>query len=76
MEFMSENEYNTHVKRVGIKDQFIEHGSISELYRLCGMDAISIAKVIAESIGTKSREVSANGQVAPYNQPYISTINS
>lgn len=76
MEFISENEYNTHVKRVGIKDQFIEHGSISELYRLCGMDAISIAKVIAESIGTKSREVSANGQIAPYNQPYISTINS
>jgi 1-deoxy-D-xylulose-5-phosphate synthase len=44
MEFMSENGYNNEVKRIGIPDQFIPHGTIPELYRLCGMDADSILK--------------------------------
>jgi 1-deoxy-D-xylulose-5-phosphate synthase len=46
MEFMSENGYATRVKRIGVPDGFIEHGSIGELHRLCGMDAPSIARVI------------------------------
>jgi len=46
MEFMMEKGYTPKVTRVGIPDRFIEHGTIPELYRLCGMDAESIAKVI------------------------------
>jgi 1-deoxy-D-xylulose-5-phosphate synthase len=46
MEFMSGNGYATQVKRIGIQDQFVEHGSIPELYRLCGMDAASMAAAI------------------------------
>ncbi len=42
IEFMCENGYMTPVKRIGIPDQFIEQGSIPELYNLCGMDAESI----------------------------------
>ncbi|MDR0348566.1 MAG: 1-deoxy-D-xylulose-5-phosphate synthase [Tannerella sp.] len=56
MEFLSENGYGTQVKRIGIKDQFIEHGSISELYRLCGMDALSIASVMIETVRTNERK--------------------
>ncbi|GHU56187.1 1-deoxy-D-xylulose-5-phosphate synthase [Bacteroidia bacterium] len=48
MEFMADNGYIPHIRRIGIADAFIEHGSIPELYRLCGMDADSIAKAIKE----------------------------
>ncbi|MDR2692541.1 MAG: 1-deoxy-D-xylulose-5-phosphate synthase [Dysgonamonadaceae bacterium] len=48
MEFMMENGYNPAVKRIGIPDRFIEHGTIPELYRLCGMDAESIAKTLRD----------------------------
>ena len=46
MEFMMENGYTPKITRIGVPDQFIEHGTIPELYRLCGMDAESITKVI------------------------------
>lgn len=34
------------IERIGIPDAFVEQGSCSELYRLCGMDAESIATVL------------------------------
>ncbi|MDR0507431.1 MAG: 1-deoxy-D-xylulose-5-phosphate synthase [Dysgonamonadaceae bacterium] len=46
MEFMSENGYFPEIKRIGIPDRFIPHGSVAELYKMCGMDADSIAKKI------------------------------
>ena len=46
MEFMMENGYTHKVIRIGVPDKFIEHGTIPQLYRLCGMDADSITKVI------------------------------
>ena len=46
MEFMIENGYSPQVIRIGIPDQFIEHGTIPELYHLCGMDKESISKAI------------------------------
>jgi 1-deoxy-D-xylulose-5-phosphate synthase len=46
MEFMSENGYTPTIKRIGIPDEFIPHGTISELYKICGMDAESITKAI------------------------------
>ena len=46
MEFMMENGYTPEIKRIGIPDYFIEHGTIPELYRLCGMDVESIAKTL------------------------------
>lgn len=48
LEFMADHGYTPQVKRIGVPDQFIEHGSIPELYKLCGMDADSIAKVIRQ----------------------------
>ena len=46
MEFMMENGYTPQIVRIGVPDRFIEHGTIPELYHLCGMDAESITKVI------------------------------
>lgn len=38
LEFFADNGYSPEVHRIGVPDQFIEHGSIPELYKLCGMD--------------------------------------
>ena len=38
MEFMSDHGYTPLVKRIGLPDSFIEHGSPDDLYHLCGMD--------------------------------------
>ncbi|MDR2859498.1 MAG: 1-deoxy-D-xylulose-5-phosphate synthase, partial [Mediterranea sp.] len=46
LEFMADNGYRPKVMRMGVPDEFIEHGSIRELYRLCGMDEEGIWKGI------------------------------
>ncbi len=46
LEFLSENNYLVKVKRIGVPDEFIEHGSIPELYKLCGMDVESISRAL------------------------------
>lgn len=48
MEFMVENGYPVQVQRIGIPDEFIPHGTIPELYKLCGMDADSIYEQIVK----------------------------
>ncbi len=42
LEFMADNGYDVRVERIGVPDGFVEHGSVDELYRLCGMDEESI----------------------------------
>lgn len=46
LEFMADHGYTPRIKRLGVPDMFIEHGSIPELYRLCGMDAEGIIRAI------------------------------
>jgi len=46
MEFMSVNRYFPTITRIGIPDRFIPHGSIPELYTVCGMDVESITEVL------------------------------
>jgi len=48
LEFMSDNNYYPVVKRIGVPDQFIEHGSIPELYQLCNMDENGLLKAILD----------------------------
>jgi 1-deoxy-D-xylulose-5-phosphate synthase len=50
LEFFSEKGYTTTVKRLGIPDQFIEHGSVAELHHLCGIDAEGIEKAIFQEL--------------------------
>jgi len=46
IEFMADNDYTPYIRRIGVPDEFIEQGTIPELYHLCGLDAQNIAKVI------------------------------
>ena len=46
LEFMADNEYNPQIKRIGLPDQFVQHGSVKELYHICGMDEEGIYKVL------------------------------
>jgi 1-deoxy-D-xylulose-5-phosphate synthase len=38
LEFMADHGYNARVKRLGIPDLYIEHGTQPELWRECGYD--------------------------------------
>ena len=46
LEFMADQGYTPTVRRIGIPDRFIQHGTPKELYKICGMDAESIEKVL------------------------------
>ena len=46
LEFMADHELNAIVKRLGIPDQYIEHGEQPELWKECGFDAEAIAAAV------------------------------
>jgi 1-deoxy-D-xylulose-5-phosphate synthase len=48
LEFLSDNNYQVQVKRLGIPDSFIEHGTPEELYHMLKLDAEGIANSITE----------------------------
>jgi 1-deoxy-D-xylulose-5-phosphate synthase len=47
LEFASENKYQNKIKIVGIPDNFITHGSVSELQHAIGLDANNLAKLFS-----------------------------
>jgi 1-deoxy-D-xylulose-5-phosphate synthase len=53
IEFMTDNGYNCEVRRLGIPDYFVEHGTQEELYRECGYDAEGIELAIREILVKK-----------------------
>lgn len=53
LEFMADHHYESEVKRLGIPDKFIEHGSPKELYHECRFDAESIEEAVREMVKTK-----------------------
>lgn len=48
LEFVSDEDLKIPVKRLGISDDFVPHGKPEELYKLCGLDAESIAESIKD----------------------------
>ena len=47
LEWMSDNGYgSTPIRRLGLPDEFVEHGTCDELYAICGIDKESIKKAI------------------------------
>lgn len=46
IEFMADNGYHAAIKRLGIPDAFIEHGTQDELYTECGFDVPSIKAAV------------------------------
>ena len=49
LEFMADNGYYPEIRRIGVPDKFIEHGSVQQLYHLCGMDEEGIYKAITKN---------------------------
>jgi len=46
LEFMADNQYSSVLKRIGIPDQFIDHGTTDELYRELGLDQQGIYQTL------------------------------
>ena len=45
-EFVTENNYTIQIERLGIPDNFVEHGSLAQLYNECGFDVVGIVKTV------------------------------
>ena len=50
LEFMADNGYTPRVIRLGIKDQFVEHGSTKELYQLLKLDKEGICESLLQAL--------------------------
>ena len=50
LEFMADNGYKPTVKRLGIPDRFIPHGTVKELRAICGIDEESIYHTIIHTL--------------------------
>ena len=50
LEFMADNGYTPHVIRLGVKDQFVEHGSTKELYQLLKLDKEGICESLLQAL--------------------------
>jgi 1-deoxy-D-xylulose-5-phosphate synthase len=46
LEWMNDHGFSPQVTRLGLPDQFVEHGTVAELQHLVGIDAEAIAKAI------------------------------
>ena len=59
LEFMVDNGYNSEVKRLGIPDRIVEHGTQPELWNECGYDAKAIVDVVRELVQERATVVIA-----------------
>ncbi len=50
LEFISDHNYKTKVKRLGVPDKFIDQGKPEELYKICGYDADGIVRTAKEMV--------------------------
>ena len=59
IEWMSDHNYQPHIKRLGIPDKFIEHGTVHELQTIVGIDQESIKKTISDWASAIKQEPTA-----------------
>jgi len=48
LEFMSDNGYSSKIKRLGVPDRWVEHGTQEDLYKECGFDKEGILSTCKE----------------------------
>jgi len=53
IEFMCDNNYQANVKRLGVPDTFVEHGTQAELYKECGFDPESIYQAVKKMVSRR-----------------------
>ena len=63
-EFMGDNGYQVQMKRLGLGDHYVEHGTQAELYAENGYDAAAIAAVAEELVAATATSRSQNIQSA------------
>lgn len=56
LEFMADHGYTPEMRRIGIPDRFIEHGTVAELYALCGLDEAGIAEELKRKANGEVRD--------------------
>ena len=56
MEWMSDHGYQPAVTRMGLPDQFVEHGTVQQLRHIVGMDDEAIMRAIAGLSGEAAKE--------------------
>lgn len=49
--YFNSNGIDRKVSRIGVNDEFVAQGTVAQLYKLCGMDAASIALTIKKAVG-------------------------
>jgi len=54
LEFMGDHGYSAQVKRLGIPDKWIEHGTQPELYRECGIDDVAVVEAVKEMLSASA----------------------
>jgi 1-deoxy-D-xylulose-5-phosphate synthase len=57
VEFMADHGYTSKVRRLGIPDRFIDHGTQQELWSECGYDAAAMIKAVKEMVEVKSHSL-------------------
>ena len=50
-EFMISHNYQASITRLGIPDEFIEHGEQKELWNECNFDSEAIKKAVRQTVG-------------------------
>lgn len=50
LEWMADHGYSPKINRLGMPDHFVEHGTVDELRKVCGLDNDSLRKVIEETL--------------------------
>ena len=53
IEFMADHNYQAQIKRLGIPDKYVEHGTQAELWRECEYDTQAIVETIQQIVGVK-----------------------
>ncbi len=53
IEFMADYNYQAQIKRLGIPDKYVEHGTQAELWRECDYDTQAIVETVQQIIGVK-----------------------
>ena len=56
MEYMADNGYNPTIKRLGLPDSFIEHGSTPQLLHLCHIDEDAVIETLESLTENKKTE--------------------
>jgi 1-deoxy-D-xylulose-5-phosphate synthase len=64
LEFMADHQYQAHIVRLGIPDEYIHHGTQKELYKDAGYDTNSIVKKVIEMLGIENQNTELLKNVA------------